>query len=142
MNKSAFLEKLVLINKEMITVAFEELFKSNTMTSSRAMTSSKAMTASLISRKADKLIVSADTDGGVNLTTKKLGSILDIAESYAEILIKMLYVLEEMNTKIEDNPNAKPSAALMSKWTAEIIEDGFDEAGNFNTRTDLARRIS
>ena len=100
------------------------------------------MSSSLTSSKADQLIVTAATDEGVNLTTKKLGSILDIAESYAEILIKMLYVLEEMNTKIEENPKAKPSAALMSEWTAEIIEDGFDEAGNFKAGTDLARRFS
>jgi hypothetical protein len=94
------------------------------------------------SSKGDKLIVTAATNERVDLTTKKLGSIIDIAESYTEILIKMIYVLEEMNTKIEENPTVKPSAMMVREWTAEIIEDGFDEAGNFNAGTDLARRFS
>jgi hypothetical protein len=131
MNKLALLDKLIRINKEMITLSvtnqIEILSSSDTgQGKSKSKSKSKQLTT-----PNHKLMVTSFGKGNVEITNKKLESVLDIAEGYMDIITKIMYCIDEIDKKIEENPTLKPSQSIVSAWTNEIMENSFDEEGNF-----------
>ncbi len=137
MNKLPLLNKLIKINTGMITLGLAEYINVLSIESSspsKSTTGSRSRSARSKSAKSarSKSAKSASSRAlHVNITPQKIESILDIAEAYTDILIKMMFFMEEMNNKIEENPSIEPSAVVVREWTDEILMNGFDEEGNF-----------